>query len=239
MSIALDALRLHGVEQELHAMDLALVLGGDVVDHLQIARLGALFLHRGPGRALQLDLVVPLGIMEGLGQRLLAFHLVVGLAAALVADVLVGIELGAEHPDFLGIVAGGLDVDFVGHLHHADVLAHLLDGFVTGARRLVEIELLEFPEVAVVVAVRRAEDVGARVERDLLPGQAVRQLHADFPRRVVAVELVLCGGEQRAALIDPGVVVVIAGVQQRARQPVEIVAHAVAHRRGGGVEPAP
>ena len=73
---ALHALRLHRVEQELHAVDLALVLGGDVVDDLQVAGLGALFQHRGPGRTLQLDLVVPLGIVEGVGHRLLAFQLV-------------------------------------------------------------------------------------------------------------------------------------------------------------------
>ena len=76
---ALHALRLHGVEQEFHAMDFALVLGGDVVDQLQIAGLGALFQHRGPGRTFELDLVIPFRVMEGLGHRLLAFQFVEGL----------------------------------------------------------------------------------------------------------------------------------------------------------------
>jgi hypothetical protein len=73
---ALHALGLHGVQQELHAVDFPLVLAGDVVDELQVALLGALFQHRGPGRALQLDLVVPLGIVEGVGDGFLALQLV-------------------------------------------------------------------------------------------------------------------------------------------------------------------
>ena len=71
---ALHALRLHRVEQEFHAMDFALVLRGDGVDDLQVAGLGALFQHRGPGRALELDLVIPFRVVEGIGHRLLAFQ---------------------------------------------------------------------------------------------------------------------------------------------------------------------
>ena len=165
---------------------------------VQVAGLGALFQHRGPGRALQLDLVIPFGIMEGVGDRLLAFQFVEALAATLVTNVFVGEQLGAEHPDFLGIVAGRLDVDLVGHFHHVDVLAHLLDGFVAGAGGLVEIELLEFPEVAVVVAVGRGEQIGARIESDFFLTQAMRKLDTDFPGSVVVIQPVLGQREQRA-----------------------------------------
>ena len=160
---ARHALRLQGIEQELEAADGALVLRGDIVDQLQIAGLGALLQHRGPGRTFELDLVIPLRVMVGLGNRLLAFQFVERLA-----HVLVGEEFGAQHPDFFRIVAGGLDVDFVGELHQADVLAHLLGRFVTGRHGLVEIEFLEFPEVAVVVAIGRSEQIAARIEGDAL-----------------------------------------------------------------------
>ncbi len=236
---ALHALGLHGVQQELHAVDFPLVPGGDGVDDRQVAGLGALLQHRGPGRTLQLDLVVPLGIVEGVGHRFLAFQLVEGLAVALVADVLVGEQLGAQHPDFLGVVAGGFHIDLVGHFHDADVLAHLLERFVAGARRLVEIEFLEFPEIAVVVAVRRGEHIGPWIEGDLLVGQAVGQLHADFPGCVVAVQPVPRVGEQDAAFGDPRVVVLVGFVEQGAGQAVEVVADAGVHCRRGGVQPGP
>ena len=119
--------------------------------------------------------------MEGIGDRFLAFQFVEALAIALVADVLVGEQLGAEHPDFLGIIAGRLDVDLVGHLHHVDVLAHLLDGLVACAGGLVEIEFLEFPEIAVVVAIGGGEEIGARIEWNSFLAEAVRELDADFP----------------------------------------------------------
>jgi hypothetical protein len=201
-----------------------LYCGGDVVDELQVALLGALFQHGGPGRTLQLDLIIPFRIMERVGEGFLAFQFVETLAVALVADVFVGEQFGAEHPDFLGIVAGGFDVDLVGHFHDADVLAHLLDGLVAGAGRLVEIEFLEFPEIAVVVAVRRGEQIGARVEGDPLVAQAMCKLHADFPGGVVAVEPILRVGEQHARLGDPRVVVQIGFVEQRTGEAIEVVA---------------
>ena len=236
---ALHALRLHGIEQELHAVDFAFVLGGDVVDQLHLALLGALFQHGRPGRTFELDLVIPFRVMERVGDGLLAFQFVETLAVALVADVFVGKQFGAQYPDFLGVVAGGFDVDLVGHLHDADVLAHLLDAFVAGAGGLVEIELFEFPEVAVVVPVRRVEQIGARIEGDPLFAQAMRQLDADFPGRVVAVQSVLRIGEQYARLGDPRIVVLIGFVEQCAGEAVQVIANAGVHLRCGDVQPGP
>ncbi len=173
--------------------------------------------------------------MEGLGNGLLAFHLVEALA-----HVFVGKQLGAEHPDFLGVVSRVFDVDLVGHFHHADVFAHLLDGFIAGVGRLVEVEFLELPEVAVVVAVGRGEQIGARAERQALVGlQPVRQRDADVPRNLVVVQAVLRGGEQGAALGNPRIGVFVAVVEQGAGEAVEVVAHAVRHVGRGAVQLGP
>ena len=181
--------------------------------------LRALFQHGGPGRTFQLDLVIPFRIMVGLGNRLLAFHFVEGLA-----HVFIGEQLSVQHPDFLRIVAGVLDVDFVGELHQADVLAHLLGRFVTRRHRLVEIELLELPEVAVVVAVRRGEQIGARIEGNALGHEFMRQLHADIPGHLVGIEALRRLFEQYPSLGDPRIIVLIAVIQQGARQTVQVIA---------------
>ena len=220
-------------------MDLALVLSGDGIDDLQIAGLGTLFQHRGPGRAFELDLVIPLGIMEGIGHRLTTLQLVEGLATTFVADVLVGEQLGAQHPDFLGVIPGRLDIDLVSHLHDADVLAHLLDGLVAGAGGLVEIKFLEFPKIAVVIAIGSGEQIGARIEGDPPLHQAMRQGDADIPGEVIVVELVVGQREQGPAFAYPRVAILITLVQQGARQPVEEVANAAIHLGGGDVELAP
>jgi len=215
-------------------VNFTLVLGGDVIDHLQVACLGALFQHRRPGRTLQLNLVIPLGIVERIRNRLLAFQLVPALA-----HVLVRKQLGRQHPDFLSVVARTFDLDFVCHFHHVHVLANLLDGLVTGARGLVEIEFLEFPEVAVVVTIDRGLQIGARIEAEFFLAESMRELHADFPRGVVVIELVLCSSEQHAAFGDPRIGVGIAVVQQRARQPVEVIACGFIQLGRGRVQLAP
>ncbi len=93
---ALHALRLHGVENELHAPDQAAVFGEDGVDHAPdrptLARRSCTVTQAG---TLELDQVVPLGVVAGRHQRLAAFALVERHA-----QVFVGKELGAHAPRF-------------------------------------------------------------------------------------------------------------------------------------------
>ena len=128
---ALHALRDHRLDQELQARDHRLVVVDDLLDELELAELGPALQHRHPARALELNLVVPLVVVVGVGDRLPPFQLVDGLA------LLVEPELGGQHPDLFRVVAGELVVDLVHHLHDVDLLAHLLGrpGRLQGASR--------------------------------------------------------------------------------------------------------
>ena len=84
----------------------------------------ALFQHRHPGGALQLNLVVPLGVVaRGRMMGSLALPSALKLLPLLTSPMsLVGKQLGAQHPDFLGVVPGGFHVHLVGKLHQVHVL---------------------------------------------------------------------------------------------------------------------
>ena len=169
--------------------------------------------------------MVPLAVVHRRQHRLAAFAFIEGHA-----EVFVGEQLGAQHPDFLSIVARAFHFEFVHELHQVDLLAQLLRRLVTGSDGTFEVETVEGPEVAVVVAVGRDLPVGAWLEGRPLRqfAVAVRQLHAQFPRHGVVVRFGQHArqglGQQRTALVDPGMVVLKGRVEQRTREPVEPVA---------------
>lgn len=72
-----------------------------------------------------------------------------------------------------------------------------------------KIKFLEFPEIAIVIAIRGGEQIGARIEGDLLTREAVRQRNADVPAGVVVLQPVLGQGEQGATFEYPGVAILI------------------------------
>mmetsp|Transcript_38692 Transcript_38692/g.90447 ORF Transcript_38692/g.90447 Transcript_38692/m.90447 type:complete len:917 (+) Transcript_38692:6677-9427(+) len=217
---ALHALRDHGADQELQARHHRLVLVLDLLDQRQIAQRRLALQHRHPARALQLNLIVPLVVMHRVGHGRSAFQRIDAHA------FLVEVELARQHPDFLRVVAGKLVVGLVDHLHQADLLAHLLRG-PGGLQRRRLVVGLGRPDGAVVVAVERAQAVGARIEfGQVQRAQAVRQRHADVPAQLVAGQVGL-GPEQRHAFLHPGVRVARLFVQQSPRQAVQQIAQAL------------
>ena len=158
--------------------------------------------------------------MKGFRYRRLPFHFVVTDPV-----VLVGEELLGHHPDLLGIISRGLNIDLVGEFHHGHVLAYLLDRLESRRLRLVEIELLECPEISVVIAVRGAQQIGARIEGQLFLQQSVRQRDADLPGYRVVGQAVCGLREQYARFGNPCIVVLILFIQQRTCQTVQIIPH--------------
>ena len=72
-----------------------------------------------------------------------------------------------------------------------------------------------------------------------LAHELMRQLHADIPGDLVAVEALRGLLEQHASLGDPRVAVLVALIQQGARQAVEIIAGRIALIRFNRVQLRP
>ena len=143
----LHALRLQCLDEEFQPRHQRLVTRDDRLDVGRIARLDALLQQRAPARPFELDLVVPLRVVMRFGCRLTAFAGVPGRAVVVE-------QLGAQHPDFLRIVAGGLDVNLVDELHEVHVLDDLLLQPRGGRGKIRRFG--KFPDEAIVVAVGRA-----------------------------------------------------------------------------------
>lgn len=237
---ALHALRLERLQDPLHACDQAPVFEQNAVDHGRIPGRRPALLQRHPGRAFELNLVVPLAVVHGRQHGLAAFALVVGHA-----QVFVGEELRAQHPDLLRVIARGLHVQLVDELHHRHMLAHLSRGALGHGGGVLGVPPHKGPEVAVVVAVHDGRLVRPRAELGPLGQRAVVvcQRHADIPRHGVVVRLGqdarLRVGPQRAPQRNPGVVVCMAGVDQRARQSVQPIPRGRLGRGRHGVQPRP
>ena len=231
---------LHGIQNEFHATDQAAVLAQDAIDQRRVTRFRSTLLHRRPSGALELDHVVPLTVMHGRQHGFTTFALVEGHA-----QVFIGEQLGAQHPDFLRVVARALHFQLVDEFHQADLLAHLLERLVTRSDRTLKVVAIKRPEIAVVVAVDGGLAIGSgsegRALREL--AVAVRQLHADVPRCAVVVGLGQQArhgfSHQGTALGNPRVGIVVRRVDPRPRHARHPIPRRGLLRGGGGVQLRP
>ncbi len=146
--------------------------------------------------------------------------------------LLIEIELGRQHPDFLCVVAGEFVVGLVDHLHQVDLFAHLL-GRPGGLQRRGFVVGLGGPDGAVVIPVERPQAVAARVEfRQVQLAQAVRQRHADVPTGLVARQIGL-GPEQRHPFLHPGVGIGRVRIKQGTRKTVQQITHGLGFTQTG------
>ena len=207
------------------------MLGQHGVDERRVAARRAPLVHGGPVRPVQLHLVVPLGVVKGVRDRLAALALVERDAGVLVRK-----EFAAEDPDLLRVVAGGLDLDLVDELHQPDALADLaLARTEPGIGRL-PVDRVARPDEAVVVAVGDAQALQHAQTGQLAP------LSEQFEQREPEVErqpAVACtiGDRGVKALddrVDRGVAAVRAGVEQRQRRALEQLDCRVLGRRAHG-----
>ena len=149
-SLAHDALRLQRVDQVPDAARDRFVFFENLVHQRRILAPLAALDHGGPFRPRQLYLVIPLVVVKRLGHGLDAFRFIVTDAV-----VLVGKQLGRQHPDFLRAAVLELGVDLVDHLHDVDVLAlRRLTPRQPLIRVCIGAGFVEIPEIPVIVAVR-------------------------------------------------------------------------------------
>ena len=151
----LHTFRLQHVDDLFDALGDGFVLDQNLVDKLRVT-LGLMpFVDRGPVRAVQLHLIVPLLIVVGFRYRLFAPHVIETDRGD--AGIFVGHEFSGADPDFLGVITGQLTIHFMGHLNSRHIFAYLALARGDILYAILPGEFVEIPQQAIVITIGNAQ----------------------------------------------------------------------------------